>query len=670
MTILTLTAQQDHLEKVAKTRDPIKAISEFVWNGLDANASNVVVSFAFNSLGGIESISIVDDGVGITPVRANKDFSNLGDSWKKDASRQRGQRALHGKEGRGRLRFYSLAQHAVWHSTFGADGKLSDLRIEIRSDTLGHAAVSDVLPPSEDHTGTRVVLSNLKETFDWLASRDAFLQLSTVFAPYLLRYPSVSISYNGEKIRPADTIAASYDFPTETIVCPHRTVRDLTISVVEWNSHVESRRIHLGGENGIVLGSQPANVVAPGFEYSAYAYSSFFQEIADANLLELDDLTDPDFSYLITYIRDALTDYFRRRQADRSKGLIEELRAEGAYPYDGEPRDEIERKERQVFEIATYAVSSYSRDFTRADTSLRKMTLTFLKEAIRHNPDSLSTILRAVVNLPKTRQDEFSSLLEKTQLGNIITASSLIADRVVALEVLKGMVFNPDYRHTTRERGELDVVIRDNTWMFGERFHIALSEIGLTRVMERVSQELGSKLPKKRVRKADGASARLDNFLGRVVPHPDQTKREFMVIELKRPSLRVGRAELDQLEDYVNALMTQPDYSHTDTQWTFFLVTGEYDSSIAHRITQKDRPTGLFLKSANSEVWVKTWAELIRDCDARLHFIQDKLRVEVSAEEIDSKIAALRASVLKEDRPVASRFAREPRGSKAADKHQ
>jgi hypothetical protein len=179
--------------------------------------------------------------------------------------------------------------------------------------------------------------------------------------------------------------------------------------------------------------------------------------------------------------------------------------------------------------------------------------------------------------------------------------------------------------------------VRDNTWIFGERFHIALSEIGLTRVMERVSQELGNKGSKKRVRNADGSSARLDNFLGRIVPHPDKTKREFIVIELKRPSLKVGRTELDQLEDYVNALMTQPDYSHTDTQWTFFLVTGEYDSSITTKIMQKDRPVGLFLQTANSKVWVKTWAELIRDCDARLHFIQDKLRVEVSAGEIDSK---------------------------------
>jgi hypothetical protein len=142
MTILTLTAQQDHLEKVARTRDPIKAIAEFVWNGLDANATSVEVSFSFNGLGGIDSISVVDDGDGISRLRADTDFANLGDSWKKAAPRGRSQRALHGKEGRGRLRFFSLAQRAMWDSTFDVDGKLADLSIAIEAATLGKSTVS------------------------------------------------------------------------------------------------------------------------------------------------------------------------------------------------------------------------------------------------------------------------------------------------------------------------------------------------------------------------------------------------------------------------------------------------------------------------------------------------------------------------------------------------
>ena len=129
------------------------------------------------------------------------------------------------------------------------------------------------------------------------------------------------------------------------------------------------------------------------------------------------------------------------------------------------------------------------------------------------------------------------------------------------------------------------------------------------------------------------------------MPHPDQERREFLVIELKRPSLKIGRVELDQLEDYVNALKGQPDFSHTATDWNFYIVTGEYDETIADRITQKGRPVGLFLEKDNSKVWVKTWSELIRDCESRLRFIQEKLRIEVSREEIEGRIAALKSSL-------------------------
>jgi hypothetical protein len=437
VTTFSLIAKQDYLEKVARTRDPVRAIAEFVWNALDADATRISVEFGVNVLGGVQEIVIRDNGVGISHAHAERDFGNLGDSWKRTTQKTPGlQRALHGKEGRGRLRFFSLAEKGRWRSVYNENGGMLELVIDISAATLDKCSVSDATASSRTETGTIVELAPLKESYDWLLSREAFLEFNAVFASYVLQYPDVSLSYNNRVIDPKDTIFQSYEFPVQVIVGPNRTVVGLSLKVIEWNSQVESRKIYLGGESGIVLGSQSAHVTAPGFEYSAYANSAFFQEMADANLLELDDLSDPDFMYVMEHIRDQLGDYFRQRQAERSKGLIEDLKSEGAYPYEGDPKDEVERRERDVFDIATYAVSSYSREFKRADTSLRRMTLTLLREAIRHNPDALSTILRAVVNLPKVRQDEFSSLLQKTELGNIISASSLIADRVTVLQVL------------------------------------------------------------------------------------------------------------------------------------------------------------------------------------------------------------------------------------------
>jgi hypothetical protein len=135
--------------------------------------------------------------------------------------------------------------------------------------------------------------------------------------------------------------------------------------------------------------------------------------------------------------------------------------------------------------------------------------------------------------------------------------------------------------------------------------------------------------------------------MGRLVPHGDENHREFLLIELKRPSLAIGRKELDQLEDYVNSILAQPDFINTSTNWNFYLVTSEYDGVVKERITQENRAVGLFVDKPNHKVWVKSWAELLRDAESRLKFVQDQLRIEVSAEKIETRIAELKASVLK-----------------------
>lgn len=437
------------------------------------------------------------------------------------------------------------------------------------------------------------------------------------------------------------------DLPQKPIVCPNRVIDDLRLKVIEWNGQSESRQIFFGGDNGIVLGSQAAYVTAPNFAYSAYAYSAFFRELADANLLDLEGVNDPDFLHILEHIRSNLKDYFRKRQADLSQGLIQELKDQGAYPYDGDPRDEVEKRERQVFDIATYAVSSHSREFARADTSLKKMTLTFLKEAVKHNPDALSTILRAVVNLPKAQQNEFSELLHRTELGNIISSSSLIADRIATLTVLRTMVFEPKYRQSVKERGQLDALVRDNTWLFGEQFHFTMSEPGLTRIMKRVAEDLGSGRKPKKVTKADGKGGRADQFLGRIVPGPEKDRHEYLLIELKRPGLTIGRKELNQVQDYLDALRTQPDFSHTDTRWHFYLVTTEYDATVDAMIHQASRPAGVAQEGDNYVLWVKTWGEVLRESEARHQFIQDQLKIEVTDEQIDARIKDLAQSVIK-----------------------
>jgi Histidine kinase-, DNA gyrase B-, and HSP90-like ATPase len=648
MTVLQMLAQHDALQRLAVSRDPIKALAEFVWNALDADAEQVSVAFKRNALGGIEGIVIHDDGTGITQQRALSDFQNLGLSWKKEKRRSTNNRVLHGKEGQGRLKFFSIALKAHWKSYYTQTDGLSGIEIEIDSAALHKSTVlyMDTIP-IDAKRGTEVTLAPLKEAFDWLPGAQARAEITTILAPYLLLYPHVSVFYDGSRLEPATTITNLHDFPIVSLTCPTRTVSDLSIKVIEWATSQGERKIHFGGESGVVLGSIAAKVAAPGFEFSAYAYSAVFDEFAVGNLLELDNLSDPDHAHIVQFVRDQLGGYFRQRQAEKAASLIDELKNAGVYPYEGDPKSEVEKVEREVVDIAIHAVSSYSREFKGADNAMKRMTLRLLRQAVRHNPESIHEILQHVFNLPKNKQDDFSNLLRRTNLGNIISASTLISDRVVALEVLKGVVFNQIHAAKVKERGELDVLVQSNTWLFGEGFHITLPEAGLTKVMARVSEELHQSSTRVKIRKPDGRVGRVDAFLGRSVPNQKPSHREFFLVELKRPNLKLTRKELNQLEDYVNALRGQNDFRSTSTYWHFFLVASEYDETVETRVTQVNRPKGLFLDGENYQVWVKTWGEIVREAESRLQFITEKLQIEVSDDEIEQRIKDLRSAILK-----------------------
>ncbi|HLZ76441.1 ATP-binding protein [Phenylobacterium sp.] len=637
---LTLKAKQDHIEKVVRSADPLKGIAELVWNGFDAQATRVEVTFQRAPLGSIDEVIVTDNGTGITAERAECDFGQLGESWKRHVKPTG--RALHGKEGRGRLRFFSVADRCRWSTRFDAGDGVQALTIEIRAEALEKSRISDPIA-ADGATGTIVSLHPLKGSQDWLATNEARQQFVTVFAQFLRLHPDLELWYDGGRIDANAAIASTKTIDLPAIVGPTQTVRGVKVDIVEWSTAMESRKIHFCGENGVVLGSQPARIQAPDFSFSVYATSDFFVALAADNVLELDDLTDQDFARVLEAIRDPVQEHFRNRSAERSQHLIQELKDAGAYPYKDDPTDDVERRERDVFDMATYAVSNYSKEFRRADNSLKRMTLALLREALRHNPDSLTQILRAVVDLPKDKQNQFSSLLERTELSNIISASSLIADRVAFLQTLEQAVFDPAWRRVLKERGGLDALVRDNTWIFGEQFHITLHEIGLTRVMERVANELGIKAPGK-VIQGDGRAARLDEFLGRTIPGAHADRHEYLVVELKRPSVRADRKVLNQITDYALTLSTQPAFTHTDTTWTFFLVVGEYDDTVKQSITQDGRDIGIAVKQPNYTVWVKCWSEIIRDCKARLQYIQDRLQVQVSNEEINARLRQLQSS--------------------------
>src|SRR5580692_6511387 len=79
---LTVEVAQDHIDRIAKAKKPIFGLAELISNSVDADATEVKIRLNRNSLNGIDSIEVSDNGLGITMEDAQAGFGRLGGSWK------------------------------------------------------------------------------------------------------------------------------------------------------------------------------------------------------------------------------------------------------------------------------------------------------------------------------------------------------------------------------------------------------------------------------------------------------------------------------------------------------------------------------------------------------------------------------------------------------------
>jgi len=120
-----------------------KAIAEFVWNGFDAKASMIKIKMDANSIGFIETLTIIDNGYGIPFDNLRAKFKPFLESEKEiNPDIRRETSAIHGKNGVGRLTFFTFAEHARWDTTYERDGKRYRYSIEVSANEVETYKVS------------------------------------------------------------------------------------------------------------------------------------------------------------------------------------------------------------------------------------------------------------------------------------------------------------------------------------------------------------------------------------------------------------------------------------------------------------------------------------------------------------------------------------------------
>jgi len=626
----SVEVRPDFLEQQTKAQ-PIQALAELVWNALDADATRVNIEFEPDSLGGFSKIVVSDNGTGIPFEEAPIMFKNLGGSWKRHRiSTATLNRQLHGREGRGRFKAFALGNVIDWKVVHQRNNTNYRFDISILEREIEKIRVSDETQSQGSETGVTVVISELKKQFSALKTEAGVQGLSEIFAIYLKNYRNVQIALAGEAIDPSRAIAGTWEFELDPVVDLENKQHLVSLEIIEWHRSTE-RTLFLCNAQGFPLSQVEARFHVGDFHFSAYLKSDFIRDLHQENQLELAEMV-PTLTTAIEHARAKIKELFRTRAAEKARVVVAEWKAKKIYPYEGEATTSLEKAERKIFDIVAVTVQDASPDFSEAQPKQAALHLRLLRHAIERSPTELQRILDEVVRLPKRKQKELAQLLDETDLSGIISAATLIADRLKFLEALRFILFDFEAKDKLKERTQLHKILEQNTWVFGEEYNLWASDKDLTTVLKTHRDKIDPTLviddPVKVVNRTRGI---VDLMLSRAQRRHRANDIEHLVVELKAPKVKLKAEHLTQIEDYALAVEEDPRFNRVEgLRWHFWIISDEYNNQVEARIKNGPDPLRRLIQKGNRvTVGVKTWGEVLEENQARLQFVKEKLEYNV-----------------------------------------
>lgn len=223
---------------------------------------------------------------------------------------------------------------------------------------------------------------------------------------------------------------------------------------------------------------------------------------------------------------------------------------------------------------------------------------------------------------------------EEPTLDAMIKASQEVRQRLQILAGFDEIIFGDDWRKRLRERTQLHRLLVHHLWLFGEEYHLDTDDDRLRKVLERHLHHLGRELLAEEANPTliDGRDAIPDLMLSRKFER-DRGQIEHLVLELKRPSVRLGAEAITQIKQYAHAVKDDERFSTSKVRWIFALVGNSFDSFGELEASPSDRPYGCIDKREGLEIWMWKWSDVLHDARHRYSFFQKRLEIEARGSE-------------------------------------
>lgn len=630
-------------------QDYKKAIAEYIWNGFDARASLIELNYNSNEIGHISSFSITDNGIGILIDTIGETFGHFLDSQKSSTFDNEG--FIKGKKGKGRFSFSLFANRAVWQTRFTTEDKnVLQYDISINKSSQDNFGIDNKILLKDSRTGTTVLFEDIHSLTSDLLERDDFEEfIASEFGWFLFlnKEKDYSIQINGNKIDYWSIIGDFEEFEANF------GEYNFIISFLRWNKKIGDKYYYylLNDELKEVHRKHTSfNNKAIDFHHSVYVESDFFNDFAytkDDNLvLDFAGKNQESLEYkqlirkLNLFVFEKEKQFIREQQAEQ---LISKYHLKNIFPkfrnnsYEKYRQKDLETVVKELYCIQPKIFQGLKDQQSR--TLVGFLNLLLDSEQREH----ILQIMDKIIKLSDEERELLAKSLKKTNFSNVTKLISLLENRFQVINIIKSLVFDHDKFAT--ERDHIQRVIENNYWLFGEQYHLASADKNLETALSNYLTiiERGEKIPikiddKKKLK-------RPDIFICKQVEVPDSTTNEYnieenIIVELKRPSVIIGKEQFSQVEDYLRFIKNEPNFNSQLRKWKFILIGKKVDDFIESKYeSQKDKGKRYLVEGIkNYEIYAMTWDDIFRIFESRHKHLIDKLEFKNSIiEELEEK---------------------------------
>lgn len=634
------------IESAGLTTDYMQAIAEYIWNGFDAGATAVDITFKSNALDYIDSLSIIDNGSGIDLSTIDETFGNFMDSIKKNTY-QKSSSAIKGNKGKGRFSFVAFSGQASWSTRFidKETSKILEYTIVIERNNKDKFNWDNKIVSKESSTGTKVTFSELSDVTGYSFSNPEFLNfLGQEFGWFLFlnKDKGYKICINNMPLSYDNLIAESeiYDLPIKF----REDESTFKITFIRWNKKIGDKFYFYfldSKQNEVTKELTSFNNNAIGFNHSVYIESQFFNAFSPNDkeeslaLFDSTSKSSPVFKSLL----DALHKIIRNKQKEFINGtaaeeLIETYEKTGVIPkFKNNKYDQARRSD--LIDVVKGIYCLEPRIFQGLNKEQQKINVGLIN--ILLDTDERNTIIDLIgeiVNLTADERENLLNILKKTTIAKIAKTINLIESRFKVIELLKALVF--DLKKFTSEIKHLQKVIEENFWLFGEQYHLVSANESFTVLYSKYldfinSIENNSKTKSKKTKELK-SNRRPDIFLCKKHSIQDISDHQYLmeenvIVELKRPTVPIGKDQIRQVEDYLEIIRTDNAFNSQKRCWKFLVIGNQIDDFVLGQYeSQKEKGKKFLVKGVhNYEIYALTWDDVFTVFDLRHKFLVDNL---------------------------------------------